>query len=299
MRPGPPHPLLTATLIVRDEAAVLARCLESIRGFVDEIVVVDTGSTDASPRIAGEFGARVVHFAWRDDFAAARNEALDHARGAWVLYVDADEEALPVDQGALAAHLADPDLVASTVRFRSRAGFTRYHECRLFRRDRRIRFRNVIHETMLPDVQDVARRDRLEIGRSELALNHHGYDGDQRVKHLRNAPLLRERLARDPLHVYSWHHLGQVLVGLGDVDGALAAWWRAVAIVREHGVRRAHDRLPYGSLLLRPEASAAAGELLEEALARFPDDHLFHWIHGQRLLKAGACRKRSRASSRS
>jgi tetratricopeptide (TPR) repeat protein len=283
----PLAPLVTATLIVRDEAAVLPRCLASIRGLVDEIVVVDTGSTDASPRIAAEFGARVVPFAWQDDFAAARNEALAHARGRWILYIDADEEARFLDPATLGGHLANPGLVASTVQFRPRTGFTRYWEYRLFRNDPRIRFRGVIHETMVPDIHAVARADGLGIGRSELALDHYGYDGDQRAKRLRDVPLLRERLARDPGHVYSWNHLGRALADLGDVDGAVGAWRRAVAIVRDRGTQSALDALPYGSLLVRPEASAEAPALLAEALACFPSDHLLRWIEGQHLLKVG------------
>ena len=176
---------------------------------------------------------------------------------------------------------------ATTVRFRPRTGFTRYHEYRLLRLDPRIRFRNVIHETMVPDIHTVARADGLRIGRSDLALDHYGYDGDQRAKHLRDVPLLRERLAREPGHIYRWNHLGRALDGLGDVEGALGAWWRAVGVVRERGVRSVRDALPYGSLLLRPEASAEAPTLLAEALRHFPGDHLFRWVHGQHLLEAG------------
>ena len=140
---------------------------------------------------------------------------------------------------------------------------------------------------MLPDVEAVARTDGLWIGRSDLALDHYGYDGDQRAKHLRDVPLLRARLAGDPEHVYSWNHLGRALAGLGDVSGALAAWWRAVSIVRARGAERALDGLPYGSLLLHPGAVGEAAGLLVEALDRFPEDHLFGWIHGRHLGDAG------------
>jgi GT2 family glycosyltransferase/tetratricopeptide (TPR) repeat protein len=84
-------PLLSASLIVKDEEEVLASCLEALRDFVDEIVVYDTGSTDRTREIAREHGARVIEGYWNDHFGDARNRALAHCTGQWVLYVDADE----------------------------------------------------------------------------------------------------------------------------------------------------------------------------------------------------------------
>src|SRR5437868_1892470 len=78
-------------MIVRDSAATLADCLGSVAALCDELVVVDTGSSDDSPAIARSFGASVIHAPWSDDFSAARNVYLDHARCPWVLSLDADE----------------------------------------------------------------------------------------------------------------------------------------------------------------------------------------------------------------
>ncbi len=78
-------------MIVKNEADVLADCLSSVRGFVDEMIVLDTGSTDDTPRIAEKFGAKVIQFPWNNDFAAARNESIRHATGDWILVLDADE----------------------------------------------------------------------------------------------------------------------------------------------------------------------------------------------------------------
>ncbi|HAN46089.1 MAG TPA: hypothetical protein DCQ32_06000 [Cyanobacteria bacterium UBA8156] len=83
--------------IVRNEAHQLGRCLASVAPHVDEMVVVDTGSTDHTVAIAQGFNARVYEFAWCDDFAAARNAALAHVTGDWVLVVDADEELVVVN----------------------------------------------------------------------------------------------------------------------------------------------------------------------------------------------------------
>ena len=96
---------VSLTMIVRNEEQNLPRCLESVQGLFDEIVVVDTGSTDRTKEIAAGFGARVVDFAWIDDFAAARNVALDHATGDYALWLDADDVIEPPERDKLKALL--------------------------------------------------------------------------------------------------------------------------------------------------------------------------------------------------
>ena len=99
--PDPSPSLVVASLIVRNEAAMLGACLESLEGFVDRVVVCDTGSSDDTVDIALAHGAEVIHQEWRDDFGWARNEALD-AVGAtdWVLWIDADERLVCPDKSA-------------------------------------------------------------------------------------------------------------------------------------------------------------------------------------------------------
>ena len=96
-QPGvlPEKPMLSICMIVRDEETTLPRCLKSVQDVADEVIVVDTGSKDNTVSIARDFGAKVYHFEWRDDFAAARNESLKYASGDWIFQIDADEELLP------------------------------------------------------------------------------------------------------------------------------------------------------------------------------------------------------------
>lgn len=84
------RPTISAALIVRNEERYLEGCLASLAGNVDEVVVVDTGSTDNSTRIADNFCVKLLHRPWTGDFSAARNYALDAASGDWILYIDAD-----------------------------------------------------------------------------------------------------------------------------------------------------------------------------------------------------------------
>jgi FkbM family methyltransferase len=97
------RPTITLCMIVRDEANSLAGALESVKGFVDEIVVVDTGSVDETRDIARVFGATVFEFVWNDNFSDARNEALSKAEGDWILVLDADEQISPSDGNAIKA----------------------------------------------------------------------------------------------------------------------------------------------------------------------------------------------------
>ena len=84
-------PAVSAALIVRNEEQFLEGCLRSLVDHVDEVVIVDTGSTDPSIEIAEHHGAKLHRFAWTGDFSAARNHGLDRCSGGWILYIDADE----------------------------------------------------------------------------------------------------------------------------------------------------------------------------------------------------------------
>ena len=97
---------VSLTMIVKNEQENLPTCLASVEGIFDEIVVVDTGSTDRTKEIAREFGAKVFDFEWIDNFAAARNEALSHATGDYAFWLDADDVVEPEEREKLVALLA-------------------------------------------------------------------------------------------------------------------------------------------------------------------------------------------------
>ncbi len=92
---------LSLSMIVKNEAQNLAHCLDSVRDLVDEMVILDTGSTDGTVEIARGYGACVESFTWIDDFAAARNACLEHCTGDWILVLDADEAIDSADHAAI------------------------------------------------------------------------------------------------------------------------------------------------------------------------------------------------------
>ncbi|MCU1451848.1 MAG: glycosyltransferase [Acidimicrobiales bacterium] len=274
-------------MIVRDEERHLPDCLSSLRGIVDELVIVDTGSVDATVAIAESYGARVLHQQWTGDFSAPRNLGLEAATGRWILYIDADERLEPVERAHVEALLEDADEVAFRIGLRPFVGWTPYLEYRLWRSDPRIRFRGVIHEKVVYAIDEVAVADDLEISDCDfLVLDHVGYEGDQTHKHERNLPLLQAQLAAEPGSTFNWTHLGRVLRGLGRVEEAEEAFARAVALARAY--HDPHGGVAFSELLaFRYTRGEQLDDLLAEGRARWPDNMSMVWLEGHRHLEEG------------
>ncbi|SOD70684.1 glycosyl transferase family 2 [Jatrophihabitans sp. GAS493] len=202
---GRAEPRIAACLIVRDEAERLPACLASLHGVVDEVIVHDTGSRDSSREVAAGCGATVIAGRWLDDFARARNVALDAATAEWILAVDADET-LQVDPAALTAALQVADEVdAFAVEIRSRGGadsrgLDARAEVKLFRRGG-LRYRGRVHERL--ERADAKPLTVRLLPPQTLRYQHSGYQ-DAAVataKAVRNARLARlelDELLADP-----------------------------------------------------------------------------------------------------
>ena len=246
---------------------------------------MDTGSRDATVSLARERGARVFHYAWHDDFAAARNHGLERCRGEWILYIDADERVRPASRASLEATLRETSHVGASVLLHARTGFSPYREMRLFRNDPRIRFEGVMHETLWPGLERCLEEEGGRVVESELVLDHVGYDGPQDHKHRRNLPLLEKALAADPGHVYCWYHLGVTYRGLGEPALARRAWESGVAAVRTRSRLRPADSLPFIELIQhRLEEGEEGGDLLAEAHGLFPGDAQLRWLDARQLM---------------
>jgi tetratricopeptide (TPR) repeat protein len=276
-------------MIVRNEERFLAECLASIAPVVDEIVVVDTGSTDASIAIAEAHGARVLRREWDGDFGAARNAALDAAEGEWILYIDADERLRPLDSDELQQRLRRADEVAFTVVFHPFVDSTPYYECRLWRHDPRIRFHGVIHEKHTPAIAEVSAADGRPVSPIDsVVIDHVGYEGDQTAKHHRNIPLLEAELAVDPANIFNWTHLGRAWAGLGEYDRANEALERAVDLERTQPGATDQGVAAFAELgRVRHAAGKDVGDLVAEGLARFPENWMLVWLKGHLDLDAG------------
>lgn len=184
---------LSICMIVKNEADLLARCLDSIKNIADELIVVDTGSTDTTVDIARSFGAKVICTDWRNDFAWARNISIRDATSAWILWLDADD-VVPSESLAVLASLKleKPDhIIGLTVR-NQRPGNTgtEFVQARMFPNRQDLYFERRIHEQIMPS----ALRIGMKMENRDAVIEHHGYadPATMKKKALRNVQLLLE-----------------------------------------------------------------------------------------------------------
>ena len=185
-------PTLSLCMIVKNEEKHLARCLSSVKGVADEIVIVDTGSSDKTIEIAESFGAKIFHFDWVNDFSAARNFALSKCSGDWILYLDADEELNPDCIEEVKKYKSHkPAGVYCTVKSlgSSIANESVMKYPRLFANVPGVEFVGKVHEQII----DSLRKNKIPLVESEIEIIHHGYAIDEdglRKKKERNLSLL-------------------------------------------------------------------------------------------------------------
>jgi tetratricopeptide (TPR) repeat protein/glycosyltransferase involved in cell wall biosynthesis len=286
------QPRISLCLIAKNEEANLPACLQSARDLVDEIIVVDTGSTDRTKEVAAEFGARVFDFTWCDSFAAARNESLRHATGAWIFWLDGDERLDDANRAKFRALRAglNGECAAFVMKQRSAphaAGGspTEVDQVRLFRNHHAIRWSYRVHEQILPAVRQAGHAVRF----TDIAIEHTGYQDPalQRQKTERNLRLLYQEYAEQPDDPFTLFNLGWALHELGQLDKSVPLLRRSLercgpgdSIVRKLYVLLTHAHRRLGQ-------SREALAICRAGRARCPDDTELMFVEGVLLLETG------------
>lgn len=220
-------------MIVKNEEEHLPRCLENIRNVVDEIIIVDTGSTDRTVEIAKSYGAKVYYFKWNNNFSEARNESLKYATKDWILILDADDEL----QGEYKENfklLLDMQLDENAIYFFETLSY--YGDRidnnfiiinlnpRMFKNNCKIHYEGEIHNQLIysPNKYDAIC--------NSIKIYHYGYLNksiSSKNKRSRNITILTELIKKEPSNKFNCFNLGNEYTALGDVKQALEYYYKA------------------------------------------------------------------------
>ncbi|HEY6526401.1 MAG TPA: glycosyltransferase [Solirubrobacteraceae bacterium] len=232
---------LSLCMIVRDEEQMLPRCLAAVAPAVDEIVIVDTGSTDATVEIAKSFGAKVIEFPWTGSFSEARNVSFEAATGDWVMYLDADEVLVADDVEQLRAltgrtwreafYLVETSYTGEL----GDGGAMVNNALRVFRNRPEYRFKDRLHEQIAHTLPtDIPGR----VEQTPVRVTHYGYLGsvrDAKEKSQRNVELLRKQAAESPNTPFLHFNLGSEYIVVGKLDDAIEQLKTARSLVTAEG----------------------------------------------------------------
>jgi len=200
-------------MIVKNEENFLADCLESVKNIADEIIVVDTGSTDRSVEIAKKYNSQIHKYTWCNDFSAARNESIKYAKGKWILWLDADERLQIKSLGELKKIIKSTQKptvfqvqIHSPIKNGNYKRLSSAH--RLFKNNVGIKFSGRVHEQISLNQNGT----KIEEQKSNIIINHLGYDLEkdkQQMKSRRNKKLLEKMVSESPQNAYAHYTLAQ------------------------------------------------------------------------------------------
>ncbi|MBI2419141.1 MAG: glycosyltransferase [Ignavibacteriales bacterium] len=271
---------ISACLIVKNEEKYLRECLESLKGAVDEIVLVDTGSTDTTVKIADEFQCIILHYEWNNNFAEARNFALRHCTKQWVLYIDADERLLKKSHTELKAIISNNInkgvycTLKSVDETGGRPNMMKY--IRLFSNHPDIAFKGRVHEQIFESLIN----QKYQIIDSNIELLHVGYDISLealKLKANRNLQLLLKDF-QESRDGYTAFQIGQSYGIMGQKEHAASYFQKAVSAQNLPAVYMAHSLRFLAALELEKRHYKEAYLLIEDALRADPYPPLVNLI---------------------
>ncbi len=286
---------ISACYIVKNEADVLQKSLESIRGQVDDILIVDTGSTDGTQEIAKNAGAHVITYAWKNHFAEARNYALSQLEADWVVFLDADEFFSPETKGNVRREIESAErdgvnlLLVQWKNYDTDTGrhLVDVYTPRIFRLMPSLRYEGRIHEQLRQNGGDV--KGVRIVPEKQLTLIHTGYSSHlSKEKAARNLRLLLMDLeeSKHPENLYM--ALAEAYDGTGNDEKAIR--------YAEMDIQRGRQPITYASrsyrLLLkklasRPGSFARRKEIAAKAVQDFPELPEFHAEYAECLAQSG------------
>jgi len=285
-------PSLSLCMIVKNEEHSIGSCLTSVRSLVNEMIVVDTGSTDRTRELALAFGAKVYDFKWENDFSAARNYALDRASGDWIMVLDADEVLQPVDPEILKPLLEAPGVEGYYVFIQSYVGdgamVAPDRVVRLFKNKPWYRFAGAIHEQVAGSIREHNRGGGLAF--SDLVIHHFGYLAHQvglKQKHRRNISVIEKALAAKPNDPFLLFSLGTEYLQQGEISKGAEQLEKALTLMRGTEGYFHNVLTSLGLAFLQSGEMDRLNAFLDKAGRMLPDDPDLNAIRGMAALRAG------------
>jgi glycosyltransferase involved in cell wall biosynthesis len=191
-------PTLSVCMIVKNEEQGLSKLLPNLVGVVDEVIIIDTGSTDNTVNIAKQYGAKVFNFEWCDDFSKARNESLKYATKEYILWLDGDDYVDKMDFSKLKIHISQNPNKGYFVRLIDFRNNTVYEsmQLRAFPNIKGLEFRGKIHEQISFSLED----HKIDFSHVDFKVEHHGYVDEATIliKLERNYKVVLEELKVNP-----------------------------------------------------------------------------------------------------
>lgn len=215
-----PSPTISLCMILKNEEDIIDQCLASVHEFVDELIIVDTGSTDQTVDICQKYNSSIFSYQWNEDFANARNFGLSQANGDWILWIDADEvleksnRQLIIDtiSNTKASMFFMPiiNYYGDSLPIKDEQAYL-YYQPRLFRNHLGIKFHNRIHEVpKFPESEHA----QYTIESIEVPIHHYGYIKevtDRKNKSTRNLQILYEEYEKTEHSPWIEYHLASEL----------------------------------------------------------------------------------------
>ena len=237
---------ITQCLIAKNEEDNIEYCLSHLKSIVDEQIVVDTGSTDRTVEIAKKLGAKVFHFEWIDDFSAARNFALNKAKGDWIIFLDCDEY-FSKDSAVLirncikeyGEHKNIDGLTSEFINIKSNGEIistVTNVSPRIFKRKSYIKYKNKIHELLVNFNKSGENPVRADVS-NFLKIYHTGYDDEivkEKNKNERNIELLKIELEQDPENVKINYYLSRQMNMEGKYEEAIEFSLKALKNIEDY-----------------------------------------------------------------
>lgn len=214
-------------MIVKNEERYLGKCLESVKDLVDEMIIVDTGSTDKTVEIAKKMGASVYHYEWDNDFSKARNYSLSHAKMDWILLMDGDDAFCREDRDKYITLVNSSKKDGHFFKTLSYVGdlpgkdVVMNLNLRLINNNKGYCFKGAIHEQIICNNQPT---DYSKFSSEDIRVFHYGYllkVISEKNKRKRNIEIIQSELEKDPNNHFHIFNLGNEYFALGDIDKAL------------------------------------------------------------------------------